>query len=43
MRIGYVRVSSQDQDNSAEIAALTAAGCRRIFEEKVSAAGVAPN
>ena len=37
MRIGYARVSSQDQDNTAQIAALNAAGCGRIFEEKVSA------
>lgn len=37
MRIGYARVATQDQDNSAQIAALNAAGCGRIFEEKVSA------
>jgi DNA invertase Pin-like site-specific DNA recombinase len=37
MRIGYSRVSTQDQDNTAQIAALNAAGCGRIFEEKVSA------
>jgi len=37
MRIGYARVSAQDQDNNAQIEALTAAGCGRIFEEKVSA------
>lgn len=37
MRIGYARVFTKDQDNNAQIAALTAAGCGRIFEEKVSA------
>ena len=37
MRIGYARVSTHDQDNTAQKAALNAAGCVRIFEEKTSA------
>lgn len=37
MRIGYARVSTHDQDNAAQIAALEGVGCGRIFEEKASA------
>nr|WP_245813063.1 recombinase family protein [Nitrosomonas cryotolerans] len=36
MLIGYARVSTQDQDNAAQITALKSAGCELIFEEKVS-------
>ena len=37
MRIGYASVSTQDQDNTAQIAALSSAGCGQIFEENASA------
>lgn len=36
MKLGYARVSTQDQDNQAQISALQAAGCERIFQEKAS-------
>ena len=36
MLIGYARVSTQDQDTAAQIAALKSSGCEIIFQEKVS-------
>lgn len=36
MRIGYARVSTQEQDNGAQITALEASDCERIFEEKAT-------
>jgi DNA invertase Pin-like site-specific DNA recombinase len=36
MFIGYARVSTQDQDTAAQIAALETAGCELIFKEEAS-------
>ncbi len=36
MRLGYARVSTQDQDTTAQRKALKAANCDRVFQEKAS-------
>jgi DNA invertase Pin-like site-specific DNA recombinase len=35
---GYARISTRDQDLAGQVAELTAAGCAKVFREKVSGA-----
>jgi len=36
MLLGYARVSTEEQDTAAQVAALQAAGCEKIYREKAS-------
>jgi DNA invertase Pin-like site-specific DNA recombinase len=36
MLIGYARVSTQDQNLDMQIEALTKAGCKKVFKDKIS-------
>ena len=40
MVIGYARVSNDDQTNAVQLAELKKAGCRKIYEDKVSGRNV---
>ena len=38
MRLGYARVSTEDQNLDGQRQRLSAAGCEKLFEEKLSGA-----
>lgn len=39
MKVGYIRVSREDQHEQLQIDALVAAGCERLFTDKMSGSG----
>ncbi|OQR42423.1 resolvase, partial [Klebsiella aerogenes] len=41
MKIGYARVSTDDQNLDIQLASLQEAGCERVFKEKLSGASMA--
>ena len=42
MHIGYVRVSTEDQDTRLQFDSLTDAGCERIYQEAASGSNREP-
>jgi DNA invertase Pin-like site-specific DNA recombinase len=45
MKLGYARVSTNEQDTAAQVSALKSAGCEKIFFERrhLAGDGTAPN